>query len=146
MAASWWLSSSRSMVLGEGPRLHEEGDQVWDGIISKEMFDRPSGGGEAREETFEDGTILFVSWAFLEDVVTAVENLACEEINAGGAGSVVGLDEILVVLACVSVPSSELGEATHLWARELLEPGSRTKGGTEDEGGRVGAATLFYRI
>ena len=68
-------------------------------------------------------------------MVTAVESSGCGGINTGGAGGPVGLDEVFIILACVSMPRCELGKATHLWASELLEPWSRVKRGAEDKGG-----------
>ena len=119
---------------------------MWDGVVSKEVFDRPFWGGEAGEETFQDGSRFFISWTLLEDVGATVQDLACGEINAEGTGGAVGLDEVLVVLACVTMPRRKLGEAAHLWARELLEPGLRAERGTKDEGGRMGLAAFFYGV
>ena len=79
-------------------------------------------------------------------MIVAVESLGCGEIMARGAGGAVGFDEVLIVLACVSVARCELGEAAHLWVSEFLEPWLRVKGGAKDKGGQVGLAALFYRV
>ena len=85
------------------------------GIVPKEVFDGPSWGSQAGEEAFKGGSFFVVSWAFLKDVVAAVEPLSCGGINARGAGGAVGFDEVFVILTCVSVAICELGEVAHLW-------------------------------
>ena len=102
--------------------------------------------GQVWKEAFEHGPFSVISRASFEDVLATMETLGWGEISAGGAGVVVGLDKVLIVLTCVAMAGCKLGEAAHLWASELLEPWSRVKGGAEDKGGQIGFTALFYRV